>query len=142
MHLLNRPKLELQNGILQNVIGRSLSTRTSGFLVYFPPNFFLHAASQLVAKLECRAHVDTLGAVPCCGDVCLQKTCTYENSGVQPCVYILFQVQSIALKHREADLIPVFHSTYRDSICNNKYALDDAFHHRHSINKEGSHNRI
>ena len=42
--LLNRQKLELQIGILQIVIGKSLSTQKSGFLVYFPSYFFLHHA--------------------------------------------------------------------------------------------------
>jgi hypothetical protein len=42
--LLNRPKLELQIGILQIVIGKSPSTPNSGFAVYFPPNFFSHGA--------------------------------------------------------------------------------------------------
>ena len=52
IHLLNGPKLELQNGILQIVIGKSPSTQNSGFSVYFPPNFFSHGACVDPAKIS------------------------------------------------------------------------------------------
>ena len=72
--LLNRPKLELQIGILQIVIGKSPSTQKSGFLVYFPSNFFLHAACIECAKI-------------------LQGA----NHRTRPCYSILFQCTSAKL---------------------------------------------
>ena len=50
--LLNHPKLELQIGILQIVIGRSPSTQKSGFLVYFPLYFVSHGACIDPAKIS------------------------------------------------------------------------------------------